>query len=97
MKNIGIVITDGVGFRNFILTDFIKEAKVNFDNVVLFSCLPKSVYDELNLDCEIIELEVFNEKFKNWFYRKTKEIAHLQNSYHLNLDLSLRNVLNHNI
>lgn len=78
MKNIGIVITDGVGFRNFILTDFIKEAKVNFDNVVLFSCLPESVYDELNLDCEIIELEVFNEKFKNWFYRKTKEIAHLQ-------------------
>lgn len=78
MKNIGIVITDGVGFRNFILTDFIKEVKGNFDNVVIFSCLPKFVYDELNLDCEIIELEVFNEKFKNWFFRKSKEVAHLQ-------------------
>lgn len=78
MKNLGVVITDGVGFRNFILTDFIKEAKANFDKVIIFSCLPKSVYDELNLDCEIIELDVFTETFKNWFYRKAKEVAHLQ-------------------
>jgi hypothetical protein len=78
MKNLGVVITDGVGFRNFILTDFIKEAKSNFDNVIIFSCLPKSVYDDLYLKCEIIELEVFNEKFKNWFFRKAKELAHLQ-------------------
>lgn len=78
MKNLGVVITDGVGFRNFILTDFIKESKENFDNVIIFSCLPKSVYDELNLDCKIIELEVFNEKFLNWFFRKAKEVAHLQ-------------------
>ena len=78
MKNLGVVITDGVGFRNFILTNFIKELKANFDNVVIFSCLPKIVYDELNLDCEIIELEVFNENFENWFFRKTKEVAHLQ-------------------
>jgi hypothetical protein len=78
MKNLGVVITDGVGFRNFILTDFIKEAKANFDNVIIFSCLPKSVFDEIKLDCKIIELEVFNETFKNWFFRKTKEIAHLQ-------------------
>ena len=78
MKNLGIVITDGVGFRNFILTDFIKEAKSNFDNAIILSCLPKSVYEDLNLNCEIIELDVFNEKFINWFYRKAKEVAHLQ-------------------
>ncbi|MBP4140506.1 hypothetical protein J3S90_01670 [Flavobacterium sp. P4023] len=78
MKNLGIVITDGVGFRNYILTEFIEEAKSNFDNVIIFSCLPKSVYDDLNLKCEIIELDVFTEKFKNWFFRKAKEVAHLQ-------------------
>ncbi|HQK41036.1 MAG TPA: hypothetical protein PLO52_13090 [Flavobacterium alvei] len=78
MKNLGVVITDGVGFRNFILTDFIKEAKSNFDTVIIFSCLPKAVYDDLDLKCEIIELEVFNEKFQNWFFRKAKEVAHLQ-------------------
>ena len=78
MKNIGIVITDGVGFRNFILTNFIKEANEKFDNVVIFSCLPISVYEEFNLNCKIIELEVFNETFINWFFRKAKEVAHLQ-------------------
>lgn len=78
MNNLGVVITDGVGFRNFILTDFIKEAKTKFDKVIIFSCLPKFVFDEIHLDCEIIELDVFNETFKNWFYRKTKEVAHLQ-------------------
>ena len=78
MKNLGVVITDGVGFRNFILTDFIKEAKNNFDKVIIFSCLPKFVYDEFNLDCEIIELEVFTENFLTWFLRKSKELAHLQ-------------------
>ena len=78
MKSIGIVITDGVGFRNFILSDFVYEIKNTFDNVVIFSCLPKQVYEEYNLNCEIIELEVFNEKFLTWFFRKTKELAHLQ-------------------
>lgn len=31
MKKLGIVITDGVGFRNFILSDFLVEAKKTFD------------------------------------------------------------------
>ncbi|HCQ12001.1 hypothetical protein [Flavobacterium sp.] len=78
MKNLGVVITDGVGFRNFILTDFIKEAKANFDKVTIFSCLPKFVYEGYIVDCEIIELEVFNENFVTWFLRKSKEVAHLQ-------------------
>lgn len=78
MKNLGVVITDGVGFRNFILTDFINEAKKEFNEVVIFSCLPKSVYDKFDLNCKIIELEVFEETFYTWFFRKVKEVAHLQ-------------------
>ena len=78
MKNIGVVITDGVGFRNFILSDFISEAKKEFNNIVIFSCLPASAYDSFNLNCKIIELEVFTEKFPTWFFRKAKEVAHLQ-------------------
>lgn len=78
MRKLGVVITDGVGFRNFILSDFIKEAKNNFDEVVIFSCLPKSTYDTLNLNCEIIELAVFEESFYTWFFRKAKEVTHLQ-------------------
>jgi hypothetical protein len=78
MKNLGVVITDGVGYRNFILTDFIEEAKENFDNVIIFSCLPKNVYGNLNLNCTIVELEVFEETFITWFFRKSKEVSHLQ-------------------
>jgi hypothetical protein len=78
MKKLGVVITDGVGFRNFILSNFIQEAKIAFSEVVVFSCLPKSVYDSCNLDCQIIELEVFQEKFPTWFFRKAKEVTHLQ-------------------
>jgi hypothetical protein len=78
VKKLGVVITDGVGFRNFILSDFIKEAKSSFDKVIIFSCLPESSYESYNLDCDIIELEVFKEKFQTWFFRKAKEVSHLQ-------------------
>lgn len=78
MKNLGVVITDGVGFRNFILTDFIKEAKANFDKVIIFSCLPKTVYRGFDLNCEIVELRIFEETFFTWFFRKVKEVTHLQ-------------------
>ncbi len=78
MKNLGVVITDGVGFRNFILSDFIQEAKQNFDKVVILSCLPKYVFKDCNIDCEIIELNVFEESSKTWLFRKAKEVAHLQ-------------------
>jgi len=78
MKKLGVVITDGVGFRNFILTDFINEAKKEFHEVIILSCLPKSVYDKFNLECKIIELEVFSETFYTWFFRKAKEVTHLQ-------------------
>lgn len=78
MKKIGIVITDGVGYRNFILSDFISIATQQFDEVTLFSCLPKSVYDSLELKCNVVELDVFKEHFFTWFFRKAKEVSHLQ-------------------
>jgi len=78
MKKLGVVITDGVGFRNFILSDFIREAEKQFKEVIIFSCLPKSAYEEFNLNCKIYELDFFNESFKTWIFRKAKEVAHLQ-------------------
>ncbi|KIO54205.1 hypothetical protein [Flavobacterium hibernum] len=78
MKKLGIVITDGVGFRNFILSDFLIEAEKTFDEVVILSCLPASVYSEFVINSKIIELDVFEEKFSTWFFRKAKEVAHLK-------------------
>ena len=78
MKNLGVVITDGVGFRNFILSDFISEAKNNFDAVVIYSCIPTNAFEKYHLNCKIVELGQFNEKFITWFFRKAKEVAHLQ-------------------
>ncbi|MGK4569287.1 hypothetical protein [Flavobacterium sp. 3HN19-14] len=78
MKTLGIVITDGVGFRNYVLSNFLNEAQKQFDSVVLFSCLPKDAYEKYGISCKIIELEVFEENFSNWFFRKAKEVAHMQ-------------------
>lgn len=78
MKKLGIVITDGVGFRNFILSDFLAEAEKQFDEVVILSCLPALVFDGFLQKTKVIELAVFEEKFQTWFFRKTKEVAHLQ-------------------
>ena len=78
MKKLGVVITDGVGYRNFILSDFLNQACLVFDEVVLLSCLSATVYTELPENCKVIELPVFEEKFKTWFFRKLKEVAHLQ-------------------
>ena len=78
MKKLGIVITDGVGFRNFVLSDFLTEAESQFDEVVILSCLPASVYEGFLQKSRVIELAVFEEKFQTWFFRKFKEVAHLQ-------------------
>ena len=78
MKKLGVVITDGVGFRNFILSDFISEAKNNFDTIVIYSCIPASAFQKYNLDCKIVELDQYKEKFITCFFRKAKEVAHLQ-------------------
>ena len=77
MKKLGVVITDGVGYRNYVLSDFLIEAEKEFDEVVILSCLPASVYLG-KTKLRIIELSVFEEHFKTWFFRKAKEVAHLQ-------------------
>jgi hypothetical protein len=79
MKKLAIVITDGVGFRNFIMSDFIIEVAQQFDEVVIYSGLPLSAYDSVSKDnCTIKELDVFVEGKLTWFFRKWKEVAHLQ-------------------
>ena len=79
MKILGIVITDGVGFRNFMLSNFMQEISQQFDAVVIYSGLPKSAYQtKLPSNIEIKELEVFTESKLTWFFRKWKEVAHLQ-------------------
>lgn len=77
MKTLGLVITDGVGFRNYILSDFLNAAEKEFNNIVILSCLPASVYKG-HTNCRIIELNVFKEHYKTWFFRKAKEVAHLK-------------------
>lgn len=79
MKKLGIVITDGVGFRNFIMSDFIKEASQKFDAITIYSGLPKHAYANVShLAVTIKELDVFKEGYSTWFFRKWKEVAHLQ-------------------
>lgn len=78
MKKLAVVITDGVGFRNFILSDFLVEAEKTFSEIVILSCLPKEVYSGFVTNSRIIELDVFEETFSTWFFRKAKEVAHLQ-------------------
>lgn len=78
MKKLGIVITDGVGFRNFVLSDFVYNAQMQFNEVIIYSCIPKECFIEFNFSCKIVELSEFKEKFHTWFFRKMKEIAHLQ-------------------
>jgi CDP-glycerol glycerophosphotransferase (TagB/SpsB family) len=79
MKKLAIVITDGVGFRNFIMSNFIIEVAQQFDEVVIYSGLPLSAYDSISQEnCTIKELAVFVEGKWTWFFRKWKEVAHLQ-------------------
>jgi hypothetical protein len=79
MKKLGIVITDGVGFRNFIMSDFIKEASQKFDAITIYSGLPQHAYNNVTHPLVTIkELDVFKEGYSTWFFRKWKEVAHLQ-------------------
>ena len=78
MKKLGVVITDGVGYRNYIMSNFIKEAIDKFDKIIIYSGLPKSNYNLNYPSVEIKELAVFKEGRITWFFRKFKEIAHLK-------------------
>lgn len=78
-KKIGIVITDGVGYRNFVLSDFLNEVSGVYKIVVIYSGLPKESYANILLpeNIEVKELEIFTEGRITWFYRKLKEVAHM--------------------
>ncbi|WP_366184783.1 hypothetical protein [Flavobacterium ovatum] len=78
MKKLGVVITDGVGFRNFIMSNFITEASNQFETIFIYSGLPKTAFDALPENVEIKELTVFKEGKTTWFFRKWKEVGHLQ-------------------
>jgi hypothetical protein len=74
MKKLGIVITDGVGFRNFIMSDFIAEAVKQFDKVIIYSGLPISAFPAKLIEkVDIRELIVFQETKSTWFFRKWKK------------------------
>ncbi|MGY5847689.1 hypothetical protein ACW6QP_09730 [Salegentibacter sp. HM20] len=79
-KTLGLVITDGVGFRNFILSGFLRHLKREFDRTIIFSALPGDVFrDYLDDDLVIIEeLVEYREPGSTWFFRKLKEVAHLK-------------------
>jgi hypothetical protein len=79
MKKLGIVITDGVGFRNFIMSDFIMEASRQFDAITIYSGLPISAFHSIpQSNISIKELDIFVEGKGTWFFRKWKEVAHLK-------------------
>lgn len=81
MKKLGIVVTDGVGFRNFMMSNFLEEALRNFDTITIYSGLPISAYETIsksNTKIRIKELDVYVEGKGTWFFRKWKEVAHLK-------------------
>lgn len=78
-KKIGIVITDGVGYRNFLMSDFLETTVKNFEKVIIYSGLPKTCYnlDLVPSNVEIIDLNQYKETKLVWFYRKLKEVSHM--------------------
>lgn len=94
MKKLGVVITDGVGFRNFILSDFIVEAQKTFGEVVIYSCLPVSAYENCGFSCRIVALGEYAESFPTWFFRKAKEVAHLRR--HRDDNFGIRDIYQNN-
>ena len=93
---LGLVITDGVGFRNFILSDFLNQATSTFDKVVIFSALPAKTYKN-RIPSEIIieELSDYEEHGATWFFRKAKEIAHLKNNQKENFGIQDNLLINY--
>lgn len=77
-KKLGVVITDGVGYRNFVMSDFLKEASEAFSEVIVYSGLATALFKvESYKNVTVRELEVFSEPRSTWFFRRLKEIAHL--------------------
>ncbi|MFM2229287.1 MAG: hypothetical protein RL607_545 [Bacteroidota bacterium] len=81
MKKLGIVITDGVGYRNFVMSNFMQEAVAKFDEIVIYSGLPESIYEKEQWpQVTVRELAVYHEGHLSFIFRKWKEIAHMEKS-----------------
>jgi hypothetical protein len=79
MKKIGLVIADGVGYRNFIMSEFIHELIKEYDEVIIYSGLIKNIYDKEILEkITFYELDIYKESMVSWFFRKLKEVAHMR-------------------
>lgn len=77
-KKLGVVITDGVGYRNYVLSGFISAAASTFKEVVIYSGLKEEVYELDSFDnVRVSELAIYRESRKTWLYRKLNETAHL--------------------
>jgi hypothetical protein len=76
-KKIGIVITDGVGYRNYAMGGFLNSLASSFEKVIVYSGIPIDSYGKFDEKVTIIELQQFKEPFITWFFRKMKEISHL--------------------
>ena len=75
---IGIVITDGVGFRNFVLSNFLNEISSVHNKVFIYSGLPLNLFEDNKSDNIVLrELKEYKEGRLTWFFRKFKEVAHL--------------------
>jgi len=97
MKNIAIAITDGVGYRNFVLNGFLEKLSSQFNHIYVFSAIPIKYFDKLDdSQYTIIELLDYKEPKITWFYRKLKEVAHLRNHKKGNFAISRLWVLNKN-
>lgn len=83
MKKLGIVITDGVGYRNFIMSNFMEEAVPQMDQIIIYSGLPASIYSiDQWPNVTVHELDVYHEGPISFIFRKWKEIAHMEKSKH---------------
>ncbi|MEN8884631.1 MAG: CDP-glycerol glycerophosphotransferase family protein [Flavobacteriaceae bacterium] len=78
-KTIGIVITDGVGSRNFLLSNFVEEVCKEFKNVIIYSGIQISFIDiaDFPANIKVVELPLYKESNMVWFFRKLKEVAHM--------------------
>ncbi len=79
-SRLGLVITDGVGFRNFVLSDFMHWAAKSYSEVIVFSEIPSKTYLDQNIaeNVRIVDLPRYTESRKSYAYRKLKELAHMQ-------------------
>ena len=77
-KTLGLVITDGVGVRNFVHGRFLSTACNTFDQVVLFCGVPSNTLGSLDLmNLKVVSMDIFSESRWSSFWRKTAEMAHL--------------------